>query len=89
VGLSANVSVDTNIYVTVYYKQAGRACNNPSFALFSTSFTVYVAQGESTGNIDECNGGSYVPGGATVCYTCVTGTDNTVDNIIFNNPPSC
>jgi hypothetical protein len=86
--LTAPVTVETNFDVTVWYKDVGNSCSFPNITTgaYSTSFTVTVLAGESSGDVDACTRGQYFPSGANICGACVTGSDNTIDTITFNNP---
>ena len=85
--LTAPVTVETNFDVTVWYKDIGNSCSFPNITTgaYSTSFTVTVLAGESSGDVDACTRGQYFPSGANICGACVTGSDNTIDTITFNN----
>jgi hypothetical protein len=91
--LTAPVTVDTNFDVVVYFQQLnGSPCGFPNITsnfANSQSFTVTVLAGENQGSVDACTQGQYFPSGANICGACVTGSDNTVDTIVFSNPGGC
>jgi hypothetical protein len=77
--LDNNVSVDTLVNVTVYYQNgnSGTQCLNPIYLNSTASFFVLVQAGTNSGQTDVCNGqGQYFPQGASICGSCVSGTDN-------------
>lgn len=80
VTLDGNVTVDTNVNVSVYYTQLnGGSCLSPNIQ----GFTVLIPAGTNSGSINACNQGAYFPQGAYICVAQVTGHDNTVDIINF------
>jgi hypothetical protein len=89
--LTNPVTVETIFDVTVYYKQIGETCDYPNITTNASTqyFQVTVEAGNSTTNFDACISGAYFPSGANICGACVTGSDNTVDDITFTNPVGC
>lgn len=89
--LTDTVTVETVFDVTVYYKQIGNTCSYPNITTgaYTQNFQVTVLAGEFSGDIDPCLRGAYFPSGANICGACVTGSDNTIDTITFNNPGGC
>ncbi|MDI5887643.1 PKD-like domain-containing protein [Flavobacterium yafengii] len=81
ISMTGNVSVDTNFYVDVYYTNPGPSAN--CVTPMSTSFTITVLAGTSSGEISACSNGVYFSQGAEICRAVVTGSDNTVDTISF------
>lgn len=81
ISMNGNVSIDTNFYIDVYYTNPAPYgnCASP----ISTSFQIEVLAGTNQSNIDPClGGGLYLPQGATICRTVITGNNNTVDTFI-------
>lgn len=77
--LSAPVTVDTILNVTILYSQTNN-CEFPS----STTTEVLVPSGSTNGESKGClNGGTTFPYDATICDSIVSSTNNTVDNIII------
>lgn len=88
--LTNSVTVDTLFNVTVYYKMPSDTCGaNIANGSYQYSFQVLVSNGSISGTINECINGQYIGTGANICGACVTGSDNTVDTITFNNPLGC
>ena len=85
------VTVDTEFYVSVWYKEIGNTCSFPDITTgaSSQSFTVTVLAGESSGDVDACTAGTFFVDGANICGACITGTDNVIDSITFTNPGGC
>jgi hypothetical protein len=73
--LTAPVTKVTNFIVSVFYVFSGTGgCNASSPKRVDLSVTVQI--GSSSGYIDACSGGYYVPGGADVCSACIKICDN-------------
>jgi hypothetical protein len=78
VSLNAPVTVDTTIEVIVYFQYGNSyiSCNSTLSKNNSTSFSVFIAAGESYGAVDACSQGQYFSTGAVICGTCVVDSDN-------------
>lgn len=74
VQVQSNVSVDTTFEVYVYYQTPGGSCN-PATNL-QQYFQVTIPSGNSSSNFNACSGGLYLPGGATICDSCIISCDN-------------
>ena len=64
------LSFISNTVIVTYHVIVHYTKNN------STSFSVFIAAGESYGAVDACSQGQYFSTGAVICGTCVVDSDN-------------
>ena len=71
--LDSEAQSDITFDVRVSYVFTGNTCGASKL---SQDFTIVVPAGDSSGSVDACSGGLYVPGGAEICGACIVSCDD-------------